>query len=191
MNGFTRAGAAIGLLATAAVLAACGGSNATGNSAKTARAAQSATAGTSAAPEVPAKLKVPDGHELVSTMDASGVQAYQCDAGAWKLLEPAATLSVNGRTTALHSRGPVWISTVDGSAVNATAVPGATEARPNAVPELLLKATATRGTGTFGRISYVQRLRTEGGVAPTGSCTGAEQKAVPYTAVYTFYAPVR
>jgi hypothetical protein len=76
---------------------------------------------------------------------------------------------------------------VDGSAVNAAPVAGASLARPNAVPELLLKATATRGDGIFGKVTYVQRLATEGGVAPAGTCTAGTQTAVAYTAVYAFY----
>jgi hypothetical protein len=77
---------------------------------------------------------------------------------------------------------------VDGSAVNASPVSEASVTRPNAVPELLLKATANRGPGVFGRVTYVQRLRTEGGLAPTSECTGEGQTAVGYRAVYVFYA---
>ncbi|MCZ4606619.1 DUF3455 domain-containing protein [Streptomyces sp. Lzd4kr] len=64
----------------------------------------------------------------------------------------------------LHSRGPVWVSAVDGSAVDAAAV--ATSPKECTIPELLLKATATRGTGLFGGVTYIQRRDTEGGVAP-------------------------
>ncbi|MFB6844731.1 DUF3455 domain-containing protein [Streptomyces sp. NPDC056373] len=144
---------------------------------------------TSIAPQ----LRVPDGNKRIAELAASGVQTYTCTNGAWTLLEPAATLSDardwRHRPVALHSRGPVWVSTVDGSAVNAAAVPGATNARPDAVPELLLKATANRGSGVFGSVSYIQRLSTRGGVAPAGSCEAGTQVGVPYTATYVFYAP--
>ncbi|MHC3469287.1 DUF3455 domain-containing protein [Streptomyces sp. 7R007] len=155
------------------------------------------TAGTAAASEpaaahpavqAPAALAVPDGNKLTGVFAARGVQTYTCADGAWKLLEPAATLSdKRGRTVALHSRGPVWVSTVDGSAVNATAI--ASSPRTGAVPELLLQATATRGAGVFADVSYVQRLNTTGGVAPTTACTGTDQVSVPYTATYAFYKP--
>jgi hypothetical protein len=158
----------------------------------------SATSGQAAAPQheeqlsgIPAALQVPAGNERVGVFGAKGVQVYACTDGAWKFVEPAATLwdkkDPRKKTVALHSRGPVWVSTVDGSAVNASAV--ASVARDGAVPELLLKATATRGDGVFDKVSYVQRLRTEGGVAPTGTCTGTGQVGVPYSATYAFYAP--
>ncbi|MFJ7335912.1 DUF3455 domain-containing protein [Streptomyces sp. NPDC101110] len=140
------------------------------------------------------QLKVPDGNERTAQLDATGVQTYTCTDGTWSLLEPAATLFRHGdrrrRPAALHSRGPVWVSTTDGSAVNAAAVPGAKAPRPDAVPELLLKSTDNRGTGLFGSVSYIQRLNTRGGVPPTGSCAAGTQTAVPYKATYVFYQPV-
>lgn len=143
--------------------------------------------------EVPDALKVPDGNRLTGVFSAEGVQTYTCTDGAWKLLEPAATLWAkkdhSRRTVALHSRGPVWVSTLDGSAVNAAAV--ATSPKAGTIPELLLKSTATRGTGVFADVSYIQRLNTRGGVAPTTACTGTDQTSVPYSATYTFYKPAK
>jgi len=180
MNRWKLAAAAAGL-AAAALMTACGSSPAASPK------AAPTTSPTTPQLQIAQPLKVPDGNKLTSTMEAQGVQVYQCTSGAWKLLEPGATLSQGGRTVALHSRGPVWISTVDGSAVNASPVPGASVTRTNAVPEVLLKATSTRGDGVFGRVTYVQRLATEGGVAPAEACGGDGQKAVPYSAVYAFY----
>ena len=159
----------------------------------------SATVGQAATPQppvrlgvtVPDALKVPDGNRLTRVFSAAGVQTYTCVNSAWTLLEPAATLwAKNDRTkrpVALHSRGPVWVSTVDGSAVNGSAI--ANSPKTGTIPELLLKATATRGTGTFADVTYVQRLNTSGGVAPTTACTGtsSDQVSVQYTATYAFY----
>ncbi|WP_369037260.1 MULTISPECIES: DUF3455 domain-containing protein [Streptomyces] len=143
--------------------------------------------------EAPAALKVPDGNRLTGVFSAEGVQTYTCTDGAWKLLEPAATLWAKNdhsrRTVALHSRGPVWVSTIDGSAVNAAAI--ANSPKTGTIPELLLQSTATRGTGTFAGVSYIQRLNTQGGVAPTTACTGTDQVSVPYSATYTFYKPAK
>ncbi|MFI7501358.1 DUF3455 domain-containing protein [Streptomyces sp. NPDC049687] len=143
--------------------------------------------------KAPAALAVPDGNKLTGVFDAKGVQTYTCTDGAWKLLEPAATLSARRdhahRTVALHSRGPVWVSTVDGSAVNASAV--ANSPKEGTIPELLLKSTATRGAGVFADVSYIQRLNTTGGVAPATACTGTDQVSVPYTATYAFYKPAK
>ncbi|MFE1989024.1 DUF3455 domain-containing protein [Streptomyces mirabilis] len=143
--------------------------------------------------DAPAALKVPDGNRLTGVFSAAGVQTYTCAGGAWKLLEPAATLwAKNDRThrpVALHSRGPVWVSTVDGSAVNAAAI--ANSPKTGTIPELLLQSTATRGTGVFAGVSYVQRLDTHGGVAPTTACTGTDQISVRYSATYAFYKPAK
>ncbi|MFL1900730.1 DUF3455 domain-containing protein [Streptomyces tauricus] len=176
------------LALTAAALAAVTAGTLSGASADQAAAVSQPVRG---GVDVPDALKVPDGNRLTGVFAATGVQTYTCTDGAWKLLEPAATLSVKGerhhRPVALHSRGPVWVSTVDGSAVNAAAV--ATSPRTGTIPELLLKSTATRGAGVFADVSYIQRLATEGGVAPTTACTGTDQVSVPYSAVYTFYKP--
>ncbi|MFF2515234.1 DUF3455 domain-containing protein [Streptomyces sp. NPDC058086] len=143
--------------------------------------------------DAPAALKVPDGNRLTGVFSAEGVQTYTCTDGTWKLLEPAATLWAGNdrshRPVALHSRGPVWVSTVDGSAVNATAI--ANSPKTGTIPELLLQSTATRGTGVFAGVSYIQRLDTHGGVAPTTACTGTDQISVRYSATYAFYKPAK
>jgi hypothetical protein len=87
----------------------------------------------------------------------------------------------------LHSKGPVWISTVDGSEVSATPVPNAMVNHDDAIPELLLQATEHHGAGQFGSVTYVQRLATKGGLAPKGPCASAAQVSVPYSASYFFY----
>ncbi|MFD5091988.1 DUF3455 domain-containing protein [Amycolatopsis thailandensis] len=136
---------------------------------------------------VPDAIKVPDGNKRLATYRGEGVQIYGCTGGAWTLIQPAATLSRRGQTIALHSKGPVWTSTVDGSTVGAAAVPGASVPRPNAVPELLLKANLNSGDGVFGKVTYVQRLDTRGGLAPAGTCATGAQTAVQYSADYAFW----
>jgi len=142
--------------------------------------------------QVAPAVRVPPGNKLVAKFYAKGVQTYSCVTGAWKGLEPAATLADRlGRAVALHSRGPIWVSTIDGSAVEAAPVDGARNEVPGAVPELLLKAKSTRGAGVFGGVSYVQRLATRGGVAPAGGCQEGAQTSVHYEALYTFSVPAR
>ncbi|MCS7483671.1 DUF3455 domain-containing protein [Umezawaea endophytica] len=180
-------GLTLGALALAGVTSACGNA--------TAGTAQPAPSSSAAAEKKDIKvadvLKVPEGNKLVGEYEASGVQAYTCAAGTWKLLEPAAVLvDKDSKPVMLHSRGPVWVSTVDGSAVEAGAVDGAKVDRQGAIPELLLKAKAVRGDGLLGGVTYVQRLNTEGGVAPTGACQANAQVSVPYTALYAFYESV-
>ncbi|EOD66099.1 DUF3455 domain-containing protein [Amycolatopsis vancoresmycina] len=140
---------------------------------------------TPAGPTVPDAIKVPAGNHPVATYPAEGVQIYGCTNGAWALIQPAAVLSRHGKPVALHSKGPVWTSIVDGSTVGATAA--ATSPRANAIPEVLLKATLNTGDGIFGKVTYVQRLNTRGGVAPAGACTDGAQTAVRYSADYAFW----
>jgi hypothetical protein len=161
-----------------------------GAAASTAAPTQAATDVSDA--RVAPSVQVPPGNKLVAKFYAKGVQTYSCTAGAWKGLEPAATLADRlGRAVALHTRGPIWVSTVDGSAVEAAPVDGARNEVPGAVPELLLKAKSTRGSGVFAGVGYVQRLQTKGGLAPSGGCTEGAQTSVHYEALYTFSAPAR
>ncbi|GLY43883.1 hypothetical protein Amsp01_099060 [Amycolatopsis sp. NBRC 101858] len=145
-----------------------------------------ATASATPAPAtVPEAIKVPAGNHAIATYPAEGVQIYGCTAGAWALIQPAAVLSKHGKPVALHSKGPVWTSIVDGSTVGAAAV--ANSPRDGAIPELLLKANLNTGDGVFGKVTYVQRLNTRGGLAPAGTCTDGAQTAVRYSADYAFW----
>ncbi|MFE5563894.1 DUF3455 domain-containing protein [Amycolatopsis japonica] len=136
---------------------------------------------------VPAAIRVPAGNKQVAAFSAVGVQIYGCTGGAWSLIQPAATLSRRGVPAAIHGKGPIWTSTIDGTSVTAAAV--GSSPQPGAIPQLLLKATANYGDGIFGSVSYIQRLNTRGGVAPTGYCAEGAQTAVHYTADYTFWNP--
>ena len=134
---------------------------------------------------VPEAIRVPDGNRRIAVMPARGVQTYQCTNGAWTFLQPDAILRNHGQAQVLHSKGPVWTSVEDGSSVTAAAQ--ASSPVPNAIPQLLLKSTANRGPGLLGTVTYVQRLNTTGGLAPTGSCTDGVTASIPYTADYTFW----
>lgn len=176
--------AALGVAALGATVAvATGGSS---------QAASTFSETAAAAATVPAAIAVPAGNKVIADFAAQGVQVYQCTAGAWVFLEPAASLI--GRTagpsrtyqSAVHFRGPSWESTTDGSLVTATAV--ANSPVPGSIAELLLKAATNRGDGLFGKVTYIQRLNTTGGAAPAGACTDGKTTGVPYTAKYRFFA---
>ncbi|HET9139000.1 DUF3455 domain-containing protein [Actinophytocola sp.] len=134
---------------------------------------------------VPEVIRVPAGNRPLAVMPARGVQTYQCTAGAWTFLQPDAILRHRGQATVLHTRGPVWTSTRDGSSVTAAAQ--ASSPVDGAIPQLLLRATANRGPGLLAGVTYIQRLNTTGGLAPAGPCTEAATVSVPYTADYAFW----
>jgi hypothetical protein len=142
---------------------------------------------------VPPTLVPPAGNKLTAVFKAGGVQIYGCTAGAWALIEPAATL--NGittvspvrRVTALHFRGPSWESDQDGSLIEGMSPVSAPSDIPNSIPQLLVTAKNTRGPGVFGGVTFVQRLSTVGGVAPAGGCTDGATTSSTYRAVYRFF----
>jgi hypothetical protein len=139
---------------------------------------------------VPPELVPPGDHVLSAVLPAHGVQVYGCVAGAWKFTEPVATLTGTTvrparRVTAIHYRGPSWQSVEDGSVVVGTLA--ASSPVTGTIPQLLLKASTTRGPGVFGQITYVQRLATGGGAAPTTACTDGTNLSVPYRALYRFF----
>jgi hypothetical protein len=172
-------------LSTAALLAAGLVGAAGPSSAASAVAAGSArTADSTTDDSVPKAIRVPPGNRLIASMDSQGVQVYQCTAGAWTFVEPVAQLR-DPSPAAVHFRGPSWESIRDGSLVEAAAV--ASSPVVGAIPEVLLQATRTRGDGIFGAVTYVQRLETVGGLAPTTVCEDGQTRGVPYTAEYRFY----
>jgi hypothetical protein len=142
--------------------------------------------------KLPPELGVPDGYNRVLHSVGRGVQIYDCVDGAWKFREPTAAIfdALSDKVVAIHYVGPTWQSIRDGSKVV-----GAVKARRDAsnpqrdVPWLLLQATSTAGPGLFADVQYIQRLNTEGGVAPAGECTTGWSVSVPYKATYEFWAP--
>ena len=142
--------------------------------------------------KAPVELRVPDGYNRVLDSVGRGVQIYDCVDSAWKFREPSAAIvdRLSDKVVAIHYVGPTWQSIRDGSKVV-----GAVKARRDApnpqrdIPWLLLQATSNAGPGLFAHVQYIQRLDTEGGVAPAGACTAGQSTSVPYTATYAFWAP--
>ncbi len=91
--------------------------------------------------------------------------------------------------------GPTWESMSDGSVLTGSQVAAATNGNGN-LPLQLIRVDNTKNYGKTGEMigyTYVQRLNTKGGVAPTQSCnlgTNGQKIDVPYSADYIFYRPV-
>jgi hypothetical protein len=170
-------------------------------------------------PPMPSKLRAPTGNAVYFKGSAAGTQNYACVPGnngpAWKFLGPQATLFITfpwiqgeGRqqiTTHFLSANPeeggmprpAWQHSLDTSTVWGRVLEMSSDrpfVAPGAIPWLLLEV-AGRQRGPMGgsallETTYIQRLNTSGGVAPTSGCDAAAYGTValvPYTTDYYFY----
>jgi hypothetical protein len=151
--------------------------------------------------DIPGPLRPPPDQTLIRKVQATGVQIYECTPSShdaerfeWKFKAPEAVLRDSaGQTFGRHYAGPTW------EADDGSKVVGEVKARDNgpdanAIPWLLLSATATSGQGALSLTQSIQRLHTAGGKAPAGGCDQrvvGEEVRVPYKADYYFYAARR
>lgn len=151
--------------------------------------------------QIPDSLKAPEGHRLVGEGYATGVQIYEVrrsatnpNAYSWVNIAPVATLYTKPdfkTEMALHYVGPTWQITKGhnkGETVVARRVRGVTK-DVSAIPWLLLQAVDSLSTAN-NKITYIQRLFTVGGLAPTTPADEAhlgQLDSIPYTALYLFY----
>lgn len=150
-------------------------------------------AGSQQMPELPSPLcdsvQAPAGNKMAFRMYAVGVQIYRWNGTAWTFVEPVATLFADANyhvKVGTHYAGPTWEGNI-GAKVTATRLAGCTP-DATAIPWLLLQATASDPPGVLNAVTYIQRVNTKGGLAPTapGISVGAVAE-VPYAAEYYFY----
>jgi hypothetical protein len=144
---------------------------------------------------MPPGLTAPAGNGLAFELAAEGVQIYSCadssgSGPAWALQAPEATLTDPGGVKAgTHRAGPTWEALDGSTVVGAKVAAGPTD--PAAVPWLLLRAASHGGgQGRMADVTFVQRIQTSGGVAPSQGCstsTVGTVARVPYRALYCFY----
>jgi hypothetical protein len=161
-----------------------------------------------------AALALPDGGVVILHAVGTGTQDYACvgtpidggadagDAGesfAWTLTGPDAVLTdCNGQTIGHHfpseagATAPEWQTTDGTYVIGHKMVTYTPDGGGASVPWLLLNATAHGGSGTLSGVTFVQRLDTDGGVAPATGCDQGSVGAttnVGYTADYYFFGP--
>jgi len=143
-------------------------------------------------PDLPSPLcnevQVPSGNNVAFHVYARGTQIYRWN-GTWVFVAPSAMLFADADyhgQVGIHYAGPTWESNSGSKVVAARLVGCAPDA--TAIPWLKLQTVSTNGPGIFSSITYIQRVNTTGGLAPTapGSAIG-EAVEVPYTAEYYFY----
>jgi hypothetical protein len=169
-----------------------------------------------AAPEVPANLEVPAGHRAFLRAYAVGTQNYVCletAAGvSWRFIGPQATLFYpilgfqQQVTTHFLSANPdegglarpTWQHSFDSSRVWGRSIASSSDPRyveAGAIPWLLLQAAGTErgpaGGGFLASTSYIQRVSTSGGLAPSTGCGQRSDVGavalVPYSTDYVFF----
>jgi hypothetical protein len=142
------------------------------------------------APEVPDGIAVPATNKVHFHGFGVGVQIYTWNGNDWGSAVPRATLfDDDGNVVVDHFAGPTWKSN-SGSEVVGKLPPKAVIVDPDAIPWLLLEANPdrTHGPGILANTSFIQRVNTVGGKAPSVAGTVIGQVAeVPYTADYFFY----
>jgi hypothetical protein len=172
-------------------------------------------------PSVPADLVVPAGHRLFLRGHALGTQNYTCTTYptgpsgppiGWAPYGPQATLfSENGVQIATHFLSPnpdeaglprpTWQHSRDSSAVWAKQSATSSDSsfvEPGAIPWLRLEVVGKRfGPKRGGRLastSFLQRVNTSGGPAPSTGCVEeadiGKKALVPYAADYFFYRAI-
>ncbi|CAN5501588.1 DUF3455 domain-containing protein [soil metagenome] len=148
------------------------------------------------APDAPAAVTVPAGNKMVMSALGVGDLTYECRAKAnaadgfeWAFVGPVAVLC-DGQKAAVgkYYSGPTWESN-DGSKVTGKQIAVAPN-KPGSIPLQLVQANPATGNGAMTGITYIQRLNTEGGVAPAEVCAAGNagtKQTVKYQADYVFY----
>jgi hypothetical protein len=145
-------------------------------------------------PSAPKALHPPKGEVLLLHLLGKGKQIYVCrntnSTYSWKLKAPDASLFTEaGEAAGRHFAGPTW-EAKDGSQVTGKVVASVRPKKADAIPWLLLQAASHSGKGTMSQVESIQRLHTQGGVAPNSGCSVAyenEETSVAYEADYYFY----
>lgn len=159
---------------------------------------------------VPAILQPPAGHEEFLTAAAVGTQNYLCMPTGWAFIGPQATLFFKvanmRRQAATHFLSPnpdqdgaaraTWQDSFDTSSVWAAAIASSNDyAEPGAIPWLLLQVVGKKngpvGDSGMADTTYIQRVKTTGGLAPAGGCSVGARAFVPYTSDYVFFREAR
>lgn len=145
---------------------------------------------------LPASVQVPAGHRVAMETVGVGEITYECRARAqgagheWVFVGPDARLQDRaGRSVGRYFGPPATWESADGSRVTGAQVAVA-PAAAGSIPLQLVKANPASGVGAMQGVSYIQRVATQGGVAPARSCDAAALGAkdiVKYQADYIFY----
>jgi hypothetical protein len=145
---------------------------------------------------LPEPVRVPAGHKQSLETIGTGNITYECrekkdmvGSSEWAFVAPVATLwDMQQKSIGKYYGGPTWEAN-DGSKVTGKQVAIA-PATPGNIPLQLVKADPAMGNGAMTGVTFIQRLETKGGVAPSIACGSANagmKLQVGYQAKYVFY----
>ena len=164
----------LALLGTAAALTACGSMS-------------SPAAPAFNQSSLPTAVQVPAGQRIAMETVGAGDITYECrakkdmpSAFEWVFVGPDAKLmDRSGKVVGRYYGPPATWESNDGSKVTATQLAVAPASAGN-IPLQLVKANPAMGMGAMQGVTYIQRVATQGGVAPAVACTAtnAGQKQV-------------
>ncbi len=148
---------------------------------------------------LPDAVKVPAGHAVVLETVGVGTITYQCRAKPtmagqfeWVFVGPDAVLnSRSGKSLGKYFGPPATWESADGSKITGTQL-AISPAPVGNIPLQLVKANPAMGEGAMKGISFIQRVQTKGGVAPSAVCDATKVDAkqiVNYQSDYIFYKP--
>lgn len=149
---------------------------------------------------VPETMQVPPGHKVALETVGMGLITYECRvkkdmAGAyeWAFAGPDAKLmDRNGKQVGKYYGPPATWEAMDGSRITGKQLAVAPGGAGN-IPLQLVQANPAMGQGAMTGVTYIQRLKTQGGVAPTADCGAPNVGAkltVNYQADYIFWKAV-
>ena len=160
-------------------------------------------------PPVPFGIQVAAGNHAFLEGAAIGTQDYIClpsGAGfAWTFFGPQATLfNEHDKQIITYFLSPnpfengtprvTWQDSEDTSKVWGMTI-ASVVVEPGAIPWLLVEVVGAQDGPTGGdellETTFIQRLNTAGGVAPTTPCTVGMMALVPYSAEYFFYKAIK
>ena len=146
---------------------------------------------------LPDAVKVPAGNKVALQTLGVGEITNECRDKAnapgmteWVFVGPNAVLNArDGKQVGKYYGPPATWESMDGSKLTATQLAVAPSGAGN-LPYQLVKANPAMGNGMMNGTTYIQRVATRGGVAPTAACGAANMGAkqvVQYQADYIFY----
>ena len=148
---------------------------------------------------LPAAVQVPAGHKVALETVGAGQITYECRAKKdmptafeWVFVGPDAKLMDRKNTVIGKYYGPpaTWEAN-DGSKITGVQV-AVSPAAAGSIALQLVKANPAMGNGAMTGVSFIQRVATQGGVAPSAACDAGgvgKKQIVNYQADYIFWAP--